>query len=503
MPAFADDAPPSAEDPADAVSRPSTEGASVAAAAPAGESAPRAASTPQATEQAAPPPPASLPNPEHRGGFVFGSYGRVVTASDGTGRPARESDIVAHGSRLDTSNYVELELRREDTWEKIGIDTRIVSTLAVGNSIFHYDGTFDAQIAVRNLYLEANGLGTKGVSAWAGARMYRGDDIYLLNFWPLDNLNTLGAGVRYQAPTRTTAQLHMGFARPDSPFYRQQALRPAPLNQFGAATVDLLERQRWIGSARLEQQFSLGEKGGAKIVGYGEAHRLPAGQRETARAGTYEDAPEEAGFVVGAQLGAWTGKRNTHLNVFARYARGIAAYGEFASPTGLGTDRTARGANELVVAAAGNWEWERLAIMGAAYFRSFRNASTALDLGDVDEGIVIARPQLWFLDWLGLGFEASYQLQQRGALTAPTDGREPAPVVASMTRLGVVPFVSPAGRGSFSRPMLWLIYTLGLRDAGARALYPTDDVFASRGVEHFLGAGAEWWFGSSSYGGGL
>ena len=25
---------------------------------------------------------------------------------------------------------------------------------------------------------------------WAGSRMYRGDDIYLLDFWPLDNLNT-------------------------------------------------------------------------------------------------------------------------------------------------------------------------------------------------------------------------------------------------------------------------------------------------------------------------
>jgi hypothetical protein len=85
----------------------------------------------------------------HRGTFVFGSYGRVLVASDAAGRPARESDIVAYGSRVDADNYVELELRREDHWEATGIDTRIVSTLAIGNAIFHYDGVFDAQVAVR------------------------------------------------------------------------------------------------------------------------------------------------------------------------------------------------------------------------------------------------------------------------------------------------------------------------------------------------------------------
>jgi maltoporin len=141
--------------------------------------------------------------------------------------------------------------------------------------------------------------------------------------------------------------------------------------------------------------------------------------------------------------------------------------------------------------------------MVGGYFRSFRNASPSLDPGDVDEGIAIVRPQVWFLDWLGLGVEGSYQVQHRGALVTPEEGGELRPLVATMPRLGVMPFVSPAGRGSFSRPMIWLIYTIGLRDAGARALYPVDDPFNTRSVEHFLGAGAEWWFGSTSYGGGL
>lgn len=439
----------------------------------------------------------------HRGTFVFGSYGRVLAATDAAGRPARESDIVAYGSRVDAANYVELELRREDHWEKTGLDTRIVSTLAVANSIFHYDGVFDAELAVRNLYLEVLKLGHPGLSAWAGSRMYRGDDVYLLNFWPLDNLNTVGAGLRFEAPTRTIAQVHMGFGQPDSPFYKQRAERPSPLNQFGAATIDLLDRLRWIGSARIEQQVRLGEKAGFKVVGYGEAHRLPAGQRETPRDGVVEDVPAENGFVVGGQVGGWTGERNTHLNVFVRYASGLAAYGEFATPTSLGVDRTTAGAHELQLSFGGNVEIGRFAVIAGGYVRSFRNASAALDAADVDEGNVIVRPQVWFRDWFGLGLEAGYQVQQRGALVVPEGETEPTALLATMPRFAVMPFLSPAGRGSFSRPMLWVIYSIGFRDAGARALYPVDDPFRSRANEHFAGVGAEWWFGSSSYGGTL
>ena len=73
----------------------------------------------------------------------------------------------------------------------------MVATLALGHPIFHYDGDFDARLAVRNLYLEERDLGLEGLSLWMGSRMLRGDDIYLLDFWPLDNLNTVGGGVRY------------------------------------------------------------------------------------------------------------------------------------------------------------------------------------------------------------------------------------------------------------------------------------------------------------------
>ena len=451
-----------------------------------------------------PPLPVGAPRPPPSG-FSFGSYGRMIAATDFKGAPGRDADIVAYGSRLDESNYVELELRRDDYWKKTDSTTRLVAALAVTNPIFHYNGDFNVKMAVRNLYIEERDLGVKGLSAWAGSRMYRGDDIYLLNFWPLDNLNTIGGGARYDFTKRTYAALHAGLNQPNTPFYLQQAERPNPLNQIGATGIHVLDRQRFIGSAKASHIIPLGETGGLKAVVYAEAHQLSAGQRET-QPRVFETLPADSGFVVGAQLGAFTGERDGHLNLFVRYAAGLAAYGELATPNQLSLDTTASGAHELVVALGGNWEKGPFGLMGGAYLRSFRNASAALDHGDVDEGIFMLRPAVFFGEIGGLALEGSFQAQQRGVVTqADAAAGEPAstsgPFSASLWRFGVMPFLSPAGRGNFSRPQFRLIYTLTARNAGARALYPIDDTYSLRGTEHFFGLGAEWWFNSSSYGG--
>ncbi|MSP25279.1 MAG: hypothetical protein EXR75_08975 [Myxococcales bacterium] len=457
-------------------------------------------------------PPSSAPPPTegaHTGGFAFGSYGRVHAATDAEGRPTRDTDIVAHGSRLDLDTYVELELRRDDRWLAVDADTSVVATLALGAPVFHHDGRFDASIAVRNLYFEERDLGTPGLAVWVGSRMLRGDNIYLLDWWPLDERLAVGGGVRYEAPTRTIAEVQLGFGRPDNPFYHQLSERPAAAGQFGATTVALLDRQRLIGSARIEQRIRIGAAAaGLKLVGYGEGHSLPAGERESAL-GARATLPPETGFVVGAQLGAMTGERDGFIHVFARYAGGIAAYGPFSAPDGLGVDRSTAGAHELVVATSANYELGPAAISLGAYVRSFRNASAALDFADVDEVIAIVRPQLWLSRFAGIALEGNYQLAMRGVVVDVDPEAEdagvvgssaPAPLVGRVAKVSVMPFLSPAGRGSFKRPLLWLAYTATFRDEGARMLYPVDDPFRTRSIDHYFGLAAEWWFGQT-YGG--
>ena len=435
--------------------------------------------------------------PNYADGFHFGSYGRVAVGTDAKGRPGRDGDIVARGSRLDESTYLELELRREDYWEKTGAYTRIVSTLAFAAPLFHSTGKFDTNLGIRNLYVEESGLGSERLRIWAGSRMYRGDDIYLLDFWPLDNLNTVGGGLSYTFLDNLTLRLHTGINQPQSAFFYQTAPRPLPLGQLGEAQVEINSRQKFISSARLSNIFPVGESGGIKPVLYGEVHYTSAAQRER-DVRQFEDLPLDTGFLVGTQLGLFTGKRSTHLNLVFRYAGGMAAYGEWGTPTQLNADRTSKGAREVLAAISGNYEKGPFGVLLGSYWRMFRNASEGLDYADLGEGIVMARPTIWFgKGGGGLSVEGSYQAQRRGVLIdEDTDAK---PQFGQMGRIGVMPFLSPGGRGNYQRPHLRLIYLASIRDAGARRLYPRDDVFGLRPVDHYVGLNVEWWFGSTSY----
>lgn len=499
------------DEPADDTEAPAVEApaspppAAPAAPADADVSVSAATSTPSAATKPLDPslqrPSPNDPNapPDYVEGFHFGSYGRVVTGGDGTGRAGRNADIVGRGSRLDESTYAELEVRREDYWEATGAYTRMVMTVAFANPIFHYNGNFDAGLAIRNLYIEAADIGVKGLRVWMGSRMYRGDDIYLLNFWALDNLNTMGGGVGYWFPTRTVLKLHAGLNQPNSGWFRQTIDRPSVHNQLGATQVALLDRQKLISSAKLEHTIPLGLTGGLKLTGYGEFHYTNAAQREL-KDQIYEDLPADKGFVAGAQVSAFTGKRSTHINLVARYARGLAAYGEFNAPVQLAPDRTSKGAQELLFAAGGNYEAGPFGVMMGSYYRMFRNAAQGLDYNDLNEGIFILRPQIWLgkRRIAGIAVEGSYQAQQRGVDVVDDQGGI-APLFAQVGRFGFIPFLSPGGQGAFTRPHFQFIYLLTGRDAAARSLYVAEDVFARRGIDHFIGITAEWWFGSTSY----
>jgi maltoporin len=463
-----------------------------------------------AAAPAIPPPPAEKP---HEGSFQFGMYGRVVAATDGHGGPGADSELVARGSRMDEDNYAEIELRREDHWETTGIKTAIVVTLAMASPVFHYAGKFDLNAAIRNLYLEARDIGTKGLAAFAGSKMVRGDDIYLLDWWPLDNLNILGGGFTYKHPVGFFGQLTVGATQPDVPFFKQTVLRPAPLDQFGASTVPFLNRQKLIGALKVGFNHTFGadptdettraNKPGVKAFLYGEGHALAEGEREREPGGPVEQLPSDGGFVAGGQFTAYTGQRNTFIHLFFRYAGNLAAFGQWGAPGQLTEQRTSEGARELIAAVGGNVEYDFFGLLLGGYFRSFRDPTPVLNYEDVDEGVVAIRPSVWFGDIAGLSLEGSFQVAQRGVLyrdpeapLAPAEG----PALASYFRVGIIPFITPAGRGSFTRPHIRAMYNIGFRNSVAQLLYPEDHPYRERDIEHFIGLGAEWWFNSYSYG---
>jgi len=445
--------------------------------------------------------PAKPEDAEPSGHFEFGSYGRVRIASDLRGGTGRTANIVSFGPRIDEDSYSEFELRREDKWRH-GIQTRIVTTLALFPPFFHFTGNATQQIGLRNLYAQ----GTTGrTTLWIGSRMYRGDDIYLLNFWPLDNQNTVGGGVGYSLPKGegdTTIAFHIGMQRLDQPDRTQVIQAVAPLG-FGTVNVLKVDRPRIVETLKIthllrnapNRSLFSDDAMGFKFSVYGEGHQLSAGVQKDTLTGKDKALPDDYGFVVGAQLGYFSGVRDGFAHLFIRHARGIAAYDPLSSPTTFANDRTTGSANDTLIALGGNLESSLVGIQWGGYLRFFRDGSEGItSIQKFDEGTVVARPHLFFAEHWGLALEGSYQRRIYGSVDAT--GLQHA---GGLTRFGVIPYFSPAGKGTFKRPQLRLLYVLTARDQGARDLYPKEDVFAQRPLEHFLGLSAEWWFNSSSY----
>src|SRR5262249_32327400 len=174
------------------------------------------------------------------------------------------------------------------------VDSRVVARLALIGPLFHEDGVFDEHIAVRDLFAEADHAMLKGLAFWAGSRMVRGDDVYLVDTWPLDNLNMVGGGARYTYEDLGELAVHVGLSAPDDPFYRQSTETPA---RFGVTptSVITLNRPRLIVAEKLTVwPFGRFRELGLKAVLYAEEHSLPGGERRLDD-GTYEALPHEDG----------------------------------------------------------------------------------------------------------------------------------------------------------------------------------------------------------------
>lgn len=447
----------------------------------------------------------SPPPPEATGsGFDFGSYGRVGIGSDLRGHSGYGVNVVSHGSRLEEPAYLELNFYYGGTIGDSSRRWRIVFVPAYSGDLFHTTGNFSQNFAIRNAYAEVENLGVRGLTLWAGSRLYRGDDVYLFDFWPLDILNTVGGGAIYAFnQQRTLVALHLGMNRLDDLYQFQQIQVPARrlpgdstvlTPQSATSSVTTLDRQRLVMSLKGTHFLrSLSSLPNGKLVVYGEFHYLPKGERQATTPGQPPvPLADDYGYLVGAQLGGWL-RSFVFANLFFRHAGGLAVFGDLGKPTGFNADQRSIDAREYTVALSGNYESRAIGLMAAAYFRNFSDGSPT-DNGGFNEGAVAVRPTAYFGKYFHTAIELSYQV--RRPLTVDQDrGVYLLPQVA---RASVIPIVAPLGRGTYSRPILYAVYTLSYLSSDAQYyLFEPQDVRAGKALVHYLGLGAEWWFNSS------
>ena len=425
--------------------------------------------------------------------FVIGSYGRVQVSTDTAGGQGDPTNLVAHGSRLEQDPYLELDLGWVATPEDAPT-FRVLVTPALAGPLFHYDGTFDATLAIRNLYVQAEDVGREGVGVWAGSRMYRGDDVYLLDFWPLDALNTVGGGAFY-ASDDTWVGAHVGLNRlSDAEWQYQQTTETLP-GGVGAEWVTILDRQRMVVSLKGSHVFHLGETIGLRPKLYGELHTLPAGEREVEDDLT-QALPAETGWLAGGEVSVFGWAEDSYAHVFYKHAQGIAATGELTVPTdGLAVDRSVNVASEDLVALAANHEGGVWGLAAGAYWRGWQDADGEdVDYDDGNEWIVAVRPSVYPTKWFAIGLEGSHQWVSRDSILART-GEQGTPEI---TKLSLLPAIQPR-KGTFARPQVRLQYTLSVLNEDARSWYAERDSRSQRPVQHFVGIGAEWWLNSQTY----
>ncbi|MDR0965612.1 MAG: carbohydrate porin [Myxococcales bacterium] len=429
----------------------------------------------------------AAPTPTLPPAFQFGSYGNIQFGTDLQGKTGRQTNVTSRGPRLIEPSYQELHFRYRllVPANEIGTKAKLVTTIALGQEAFHYTGEFDVSLALRNMFVQVDDLFWKDFGVWVGSRMYRGDDIYLLDYWPLDNLNTLGGGFSLKVEKLEIAA-HVGVNRLDND-YQLQIIESPSHDTIGAVSDALLDRQRSIVSLRLT--YPLVDTGLARL--YVERHDLPSGEKNEPTSGAVYAWPRDSGWVVGAQLKGWTGD-GLSGSLWLKFGAGLGAYGEMTTPFGLALDRKAADAKLFTAAFSGTLEKSRFAIPLAAYVSLFRDASgLENNARDYEEVVVNLRPTVFLHKQFHLALDASYQL--RAPHTFSDDGKTP--VRAQVVQFGLMPSFVPSADGFMGRPTIRAIYAIRLLNADARqALYGSADERIDRKVDHFLGLSAEWWF---------
>jgi hypothetical protein len=450
----------------------------------------------------------SIDTREHHAdsGFRFGSYGRVLAGSDLRGGKPEQARVVAHGPRIVEPSYLELEFSYGFEKQRDGepsIVVRPVITLAFDDTLFHDTGEFDAQPALRNMFVD--GRIREDLSLWVGSRMYRGDDIYLFDYWPLDDINTVGGGIQYSprvhifsGEEKLEGAAHIGFNRLQNEFQFQAIEVANPVQ--GATIVEQLNRQRTVASATVAYVgLPSGDGMGTKLKVHGEYHALPSGTRKRTD-GTLEALPADHGYLIGAELGAFGFSDNKeyrrHLNLFTRYAAGLAAFDELAPPTTFGRNLETTNANEFTFGVSGNWDHKLGNVMIGALSRRFIDADTnATDPDDGWEYAIDARPLVRVVPDFFIGGDVSYQARFPKGLNNNTLRAED-PAIFQIAPMLVW---SPMGPSAYDRPQIRFVYRAAHLNQAALDEYVVEDPRHSREWVHFLGLQAEWWFNSSTY----
>jgi len=438
--------------------------------------------------------------------FSIGSYGRAgIAYSLGTTHtdfplPLNLNGMGSIGGRFEENDYFELATAmhfdpviadKEKT--KINVQARFAFYTTQGQLIGNVSNKSIGGIttSLPELYAEANNIMGSDWSIWAGARLFRNDDIHIIDHFYFDDHSGQGAGVKFK-----NTQLSVIFT---GSIDTTSTLPPNFYLNIVNGTPTLGLRNRYV--TILEHSMKV-NKGYVKFLG--EFQRLPSGTAQNID--TIYNYPADHGYVLGAKYykDISTKIPGSFNALSIRYGAGIANGGDGGSSR---TYVTYGGPNLETNSFKKAYSWaltetflinfnKRYSLNGYALYTKSRGASDSLNktpdyLGkqmlfnrkqDIAFG---ARGTLYIKNWLHLLHELD--------LTWRKDGTQD---FAQMTKFSIVPTIVPTSvRNVWERPQFRLVYSVAHYNAFAsNNLYsPYLAQSGSKRWGQYLGAKIEWW----------
>jgi maltoporin len=440
--------------------------------------------------------------------FSFGSYGRTGISASSLGsesefpRSLNLNGMGSIGGRFEENDYFEFAsamhfnptIKGTNT-TKINVQARFafyttrnqlignVSTKSIGG----------ITMTLPELFVEATNIMGSEWSVWLGARLFRNDDIHIIDHYYFDDHSGQGIGIQFKK-----TQLSLIFT---GSIDTTSTLPPNFYLNIVNGTPTLGLRNRYVNI--LEQEIPINKgKGYLKLLG--EFHRMPSGKSSSTS--TKYSYPADYGFVVGAKYSKNISTKlpGSFNAISARYGSGIANGGDGGSSRTYMTyggpnleTNSFRKAYSIALTETFLLNLSKKYSLNAyAIYTKSRGASDSLNktpdyLGkqllfnrkqDIAFG---ARGTYYINDWLHLLHELDFAWRKDGSQD-----------FAQMTKFTIAPTLVPsANRDVWERPHFRLVYSLAhYNKFAANNLY--SPFLAQSGTKnwgHYFGLKVEWW----------
>jgi maltoporin len=438
--------------------------------------------------------------------FSIGSYGRagvaygLGTSNSDFPQSLNLNGMGSIGGRFEENDYFELATAlhfeptiAEKEKTQINVQARFAFYTTQGQLIGNVSNKSIGGIvtALPELYAEANNIMGSDWSVWMGARLFRSDDIHIIDHFYFDDHSGQGAGVKYKNTQFT--QIFTGSIDTTS------TLPPNFYLNIVNGTPTLGLRNRYV--SILEHKIMV-KAGYVKLLA--EYQRLPSGT--TQDADTFYNYPADNGYVVGAKyLKNISSKIPGSFNaISARYGTGIANGGDGGSSRtyvtyGAPNIETNSFKKAYSIALTETFLLnisKNYSLNGYAIYTKSRGASDSLNkapdylgkqlLFNQKQDISAGARGTWYIkDWLHLLHE--FDLAWR------KDGTQD---FAQMTKFTIAPTLVPTAiRDVWARPHFRLVYSIAhYNKFAADNLYsPYLSQSGSKSWGQYLGAKVEWW----------